>query len=68
MAVAQGKHRPLDSRTAVAHRLLSELPCQIRLEGGHPEAWSGFRWSGPGASPVWTAARSASVTRRWYGS
>jgi hypothetical protein len=36
MAVAQGKHRSLDCRPAVAHRLPSGLPCQIRI---HEQGW-----------------------------
>lgn len=36
MAVAQGKHRSLGSQPAVARRLLSGLPCQIRL---HEQGW-----------------------------
>ena len=67
MAVAQGKHRSLGSLPAVAHRLLSGLPCQIRL---NEQGWkatirvarSGFLWSGPGVP-----ARSATVSRHWYG-
>ena len=36
MTVAQGKHRSLDGRPAMAHRLLSGLPCQIRI---HERGW-----------------------------